>query len=276
MNRPMNLHGWYPFNAEECTKQIEKHVDKYKQFEGDESPISAVVPHAGWYYSGRLAVTTLKLLKEKNESVYNVVIFGGHLAHLNVPILETYENAETPYGKLRNDPEIVEYLLKNTDIQPMEYLQDNTIEVLLPIVHYFFGGVNVTTLYLPPHKKVVKRVTETLYQKLPENTVYIGSTDLTHYGPNYNLTDVKKGMSAIDWVKNVNDKKFIDLLINMKVDDSIDHALENHAACSSGASGAACNIGKLAGKQTGQLVGYYTSFDIQRSENFVGYAGILF
>jgi AmmeMemoRadiSam system protein B len=40
----------------------------------------------------------------------------------------------------------------------------------------------------------------------------IGSTDLTHYGPNYAYT-VRHSQRALDWVKNHKDRKMVDLLL---------------------------------------------------------------
>jgi AmmeMemoRadiSam system protein B len=277
MPRPMLLSysGWYPSSNQSCEKIIIRFIDEEKFIEG-KIPISCIVPHAGWYFCGELSVNCIRILKEKNGDIDNVIIFGGHLSELNLPILETFDYAETPFGKLKNNQQILNYFKDNEHIQKIDYLQDNTIEVLLPIVHYFFGDdITITAIYLPPNVKI-KNLIEDLYQKFGQRSVFIGSTDLTHYGPNYNFFHNDKNIDPINWVKTVNDKQYIDLLINMKGEESINYALKNKSACSSGAAFGALTAGQLAKAKSGTMIGYSTSYDKHKDSSFVGYTGIMY
>jgi len=277
MSRPMLLamSGWYPSVKEACKKEIEKYID-YEIFIEGKSPISAVVPHAGWYFCGDLSVNCIRVLKEKNGDINHVFIFGGHLSELNLAILETFDYAETPFGNLNNNKDVLSFLQKDERIQTIDYLRDNTIEVLLPIIYYFFGNkITITAIYLPPNAKIQDLI-EDLYNNFGSNTVFIGSTDLTHYGPNYGFFHNDKSIQAIDWVKNINDKKYIDLLLNMKGKESISYALKNKSACSPGAAFGSIAVAKKAGVLNGSLLGYSTSYDKHKDASFVGYTGILF
>lgn len=277
MERPMilSLNGWYPSNKESCKTEIENHIN-YDIFIEGKIPISAVVPHAGWYFCGDLSINCIRVLKEKNGDINNVFIFGGHLGEHNLAILETFDDAQTPFGTLRNNKEILAFLKKDERTQTVEYLQDNTIEILLPIVHYFFGNkITITAIYLPPSPKI-KDFVEDLYSKFGNHSVFIGSTDLTHYGPNYGFFHTDKNISPVDWVKKINDKKYIDLLIDMKGNESLEYALKNKSACSAGASFGALTVAKKSGVTSGNLIGYSTSYDKHKDSSFVGYAGILY
>lgn len=277
MIRPMILpiSGWYPASAEECKSEIIAHTDNSLFLEGL-TPKSAVVPHAGWFFCGRLAANTIRILKEKNGIIKNVVIFGGHLAEANIPVIETFEAAETPFGRLENNKEILEHVTGNFLVQSVPYLQDNTIEILLPLVHYYFGDdIKITAIYLPPNKKA-EQIAELINEKAEEETVFIGSTDLTHYGPNYSFYYKDKKRTPVEWVKEVNDKGYIDLLLAMEGAKSVEYSVKKRAACSPGAAYGALHAGLIAGAKEGHLIGYSTSYDIHKSESFVGYAGIIF
>ncbi len=277
MTRPMilALNGWYPSNSTSCKKEIDNFINEDIFIEG-RTPISAIVPHAGWYFCGHLSVNCIKLLKEKNGDIKNVVIFGGHLGESNLAILETFDEAQTPFGKLQNNKEIIAMLKNDKRIQTVEYLQDNTIEVVLPIVNYFFGSkIQITAIYLPPNEKISDLI-ENIYKLYGNSTVFIGSTDLTHFGPNYGFITHDSTMSPIDWVKKVNDKKYIDLLLNMKGEESLEYALKNKSACSAGAAYGALIIGKLNNVNKGILIGYSTSYDKHKDTSFVGYTGIIY
>lgn len=277
MSRPMLLSygGWYPSSNQSCEKIIIRFIDNDKFIEG-KIPISCIVPHAGWYFCGELSVNCIRILKEKNGDIDHVFIFGGHLSELNLPILETFDYAETPFGKLKNNTEVLNLFKDNQNIQKIDYLQDNTIEVLLPIVHYFFGDkITITAIYLPPNVKI-NNIIEEFYKNFSKKSVFIGSTDLTHYGPNYNFFHSDKNIDPVKWVKTINDKQYIDLLLKMKGEESLQYALKNKSACSSGAAYGALSIAKQAGVKSGTLIGYSNSFDKHNDSSFVGYTGILY
>ncbi|HUL30363.1 MAG TPA: AmmeMemoRadiSam system protein B, partial [Thermodesulfobacteriota bacterium] len=106
--------------------------------------------------------------------------------------------------------------------------------------------------------------------------VAIGSTDLTHYGPNYGFLKKGVGPAAVEWVKKENDKGFIDRALSMDAEGLLKHAIENDSACSAGAAVAAMTTCKALGSQKGVLLDYYTSYDIMPDDSFVGYAGIIY
>lgn len=277
MPRPMILaqNGWYSSNKETCKKEIEKHIDWDLYLEG-KTPISAVVPHAGWYFCGKLSINCIRILKEKNGDIKNVFIFGGHLSEANLAILETFDYAHTPFGDLKNNLDIMNFLKREHQVQAVDYLADNTIEILFPIIYYYFGNaVTITALYLPPNDRV-NDLLKKIYKYFGKNSVFIGSTDLTHYGPNYGFIHHDKSMDPVDWVKNVNDKKYLDMLLEMKGEESLAYALKHKSACSSGAAYGALTIAKEAGRDQGNLIGYHTSYDIHKDSSFVGYTGILY
>jgi len=267
--------GWYPLSQDECKKEIKKYINEKIFIEG-KNPVSCVVPHAGWYFCGELSVNTIRILKEKNGDIKHIFIFGGHLSESNMPILETFDYADTPFGKLKNNIEVLTFFENNPNIQRIEFLQDNTIEVLLPIVKYFFGErITVTAIYLPPNARI-KNLIDELYDKFGNYSVFIGSTDLTHYGFNYNFFHKDKNIDPVTWVKTVNDKKYIELLLKIQGDESIEYAIKNKAACSSGAAFGALTAAKIKGVKNGTLIGYSTSYDKHKDSSFVGYAGIIF
>lgn len=277
MLRPMNLamSGWYPNSKDACKNEIEKLIDQ-KIFIDHKIPISAVVPHAGWYFCGHLSVNCIRVLKEKNGTIENVFIFGGHLSEVNLAVVESFEYAQTPFGNLKNSQDVINFLKNEDKVQFVDFLYDNTIEILLPIVYYFFGpDVSISTIYLPPHMKI-KELIEKIFKNFGKHSVFIGSTDLTHYGPNYGFIHHDKELEPVEWVKKVNDKKYIDLLIEMKDKESLEYALKNKSACSSGAALGAMLIAKHAGVTSGNLMGYSTSYDKHKNSSFVGYAGILY
>ena len=77
----------------------------------------------------------------------------------------------------------------------------------------------------------------------------IGSTDLTHYGPNYGFVEKGSGTAAVQWVREQNDRQVIDAMRAMDPQTVIDQSLAHHNACCGGAAAAALAAGKRMGSR---------------------------
>ena len=131
---------------------------------------------------------------------------------------------------------------------------------------------------VPPANSSVKigeSVTE-IAQDMGLKILVLGSTDLTHYGYSYGNTPMGTGEKAVEWVKNKNDKKMVDLMLDLNPEGVISEALTNSNACCAGAVAAAIACVKKMGAYKGEKLIYGTSYDIRPDNSFVGYAGALF
>ena len=276
MNRPMLLaqNGWYPADNVSCYRQILKYIDQSIYIEGF-SPVAAIVPHSGWQFCGRLMINTIRLLREKNGRIDRIFVFGGHLLHINIPLLEIYEAAETPFGLLPCDREVQAFILNNFNVQPAELHRDSTIEILLPIIKYFFGDVPIIPFYLPPTTHHAPFVEE-LYKQFGKRSLFIGSTDLTHYGANYNFYYKKPDMTPQEWTHNVLEKPYLKMLQELRAEESVEYAFKTDCACSPGSAFGAMVAARCAGATKGLQIGYCSSYDIQPEDSFVNYASFVF
>jgi len=106
--------------------------------------------------------------------------------------------------------------------------------------------------------------------------VVIASTDLTHYGINYDFMPRGLGMDAIEWVRNENDKGFIQAALEMDTEKVIAHARTHSSACSPGTVAAAIAFSLSQGATHATLLGHKLSYDIHPDRSFVGYAAIAY
>jgi hypothetical protein len=155
---------------------------------------------------------------------------------------------------------------------------DNTVEIQLAMVKYFFPRAKLVAIRSPLSMKAetLGREVAEVAKKTGISIVAIGSTDLTHYGPNYGFLSKGIGPASVKWVKEENDKGFIERALKMDATGLLKHALENDSACSGGAALSAMATSKALGAEKGVLLDYYTSYDIMPDESFVGYAGIVY
>jgi hypothetical protein len=273
--RKRQLKGWYPESGEECRKFIKDCVQDVKKLDV-EGRYGGIVPHAGWYFSGRLAAKVFYLLSLKTEPDV-VIVYGGHLGW-DLPQIVTEERWETPLGEIEIEQNLVKRLSEEIMCdRESPYSQDNTIEINLPFVKYFFPQSKLLAIRSPHSEKAVEvgvKVAEIVKDE-GISTIVFGSTDLTHYGPFYGFYLEELGEKAVKWVEE-NDRKFIERAIEMDYEGVLKVALENNNACSAGAAASAIVTCRELGSKKGILVDYYTSYDVSPDVNFVGYSGIIF
>lgn len=272
---------WYPGRASDCLRTIEAFInDDMTCPEGVSPGIGGIVPHAGWFYSGRIACNVIRCLKGDSQPD-TVAIFGRHLRPGSANYIMKEGRWSTPLGDMEIDRDLGDALASEFPFQvetPYNYEADNTIEVQLPFVKHFFPDAMLLPLGVPPAEaslKIGERLTE-LAENRGRKIVALGSTDLTHYGPNYGFMPVGTGLESVEWVKNKNDRAVVDLMLGMKEREVISESLRNGNACCSGAAATAIAAAKRAGARKGYEIVYSTSYDIRPDSSFVGYVGIVF
>jgi hypothetical protein len=77
-------------------------------------------------------------------------------------------------------------------------------------------------------------------------------------------------------VRNQNDRRIIDLMMDMDAEKVIREALANHNACCAGAAATAIETAKHLGVDRAKAIAYATSYDKSPGDSFVGYVGIVF
>ena len=273
--------AWYPGDAFECRKAIEDFSKNSLPCPvGMDPVVGGIVPHAGWFFSGQIACNVIQCLNPADKPD-TCVIFGRHLHPGARNYIMTDGQWDTPLGALEIDTAFAEKLAGQfpfTIETADQYEQDNTIELQLPFLKYFFPHTMIVPIGAPPNTNslLVARKTVEIAKDLGRKTIVLGSTDLTHYGYNYGFTPKGTDDAAVDWVKNENDRRQVELMVNMDERGVIEDALENHNACCSGAAGAAIAAAKELGARRGEKILYSTSYDVRPDSSFVGYAGIIF
>jgi AmmeMemoRadiSam system protein B len=283
--KPYFAGSWYPARAADCEEQIHEFLDDTRfQVQPDNRYIGGIVPHAGWAFSGSLACNVIAGLKpdEKVRAPDTIVVFGMHLPP-EVPGYIMTEGAwETPLGEIIIDDEIAGRLSEQfsfTIETPTRFTPDNTIELQLPFIKYFFPDSRLVPVGPPALAATAIDIGQSvaiIAQETGKTVKVIGSTDLTHYGPNFGFTPAGKGRAAYSWVKDKNDRQVIDAMLEMAPAAVIKEGLSNHNACCPGAAAAAIAAVKELGAQHAKLVGYSSSFEHSPGDTFVGYGGVLF
>ena len=273
--------SWYPADRPSCEAQIRQFLDEGAAYTATiEKPVGGIVPHAGWFFSGSLACNVIQRLA-RGPVPDVVVVFGMHLHAGSARYIMPEGEWETPFGPMTVDTALSSELTRKFSFQvesPTRFQQDNTIELQMPFIRYFFPESRVVAMGVPPAPETLllaRSMVETA-AALGYTIVVIGSTDLTHYGPNYGFTGKGRGQKAVDWVRGENDRRVITAMTRMDPEAVIREGLTNDNACCSGAAAAAIAAGKALGAEKAEELIYATSYDKSPGDSFVGYVGVLF
>ena len=273
--------SWYPSSASECEREINGFLVEGKNLTPPgRALVGGIVPHAGWYYSGSIACNVIRFLKGKDTTDV-VVLFGMHL-HADSPCYMMAAGAwETPFGEIPVEETLAAELSQKFSFTletPQRFTQDNTVELQLPFIKYFFKDAKIVAMGVPPHKNSLEigRAVVEISKRLGLRVKVIGSTDLTHYGTNYGFVSKGTGKQAVDWVRNENDRRVIDAMLALAPENVIAEARSSQNACCAGAAATAIEAAKYLGAERADELAYATSYDKSPGDSFVGYAGIVF
>jgi hypothetical protein len=245
--------------------------------------IGAVVPHAGWTYSGRVAARTLSCL-ERGGRPTTAVLFGTD--HTGVFHHSLYPSGawSTPLGNVPVDEELGEQILARTGklvvSDPDAHRGEHALEVLLPMVKYLWPDCRIVPVTVRPVTDSVElgRKIGKLIESTGKRIVLIASTDLTHYGSLYGFMPGGSGEKGYRWMCE-NDQRMVDALCAADGDRILTEARRNQNACGPGAAAALAAAVTAMGHSRGYLVEYTTSHGIRPAAEFdygVGYAGVVY
>ncbi|MBU1168743.1 MAG: AmmeMemoRadiSam system protein B [Proteobacteria bacterium] len=273
--------SWYPGTAHACERDILDFLaDPLIRSVPGREYRAGIVPHAGWFFSGALACHVFKTLRGKRKPDV-IVLFGKHLGPRDPATIMVKGGLETPFGIIGIHEPLALALADTLNLtieMASEAPPENTLELQLPFVRYFFPDVPVIPLGVPPTAlaETLGREVVRLSRDMGLTIKAIGSTDLTHYGPNYGFSPAGTGKKGVAWVKEENDKRMVNHLVAMNEKEILKEALTAYNACCGGAAAAVVAAAKAMGADKGELLGYTTSYDKRPDDSLVGYVGMVF
>ena len=273
--------GFYPGDT---VQQLNEFLSGFKIPDQPGKVVAGIVPHAGWFYSGAVAAKVIQTMA-KLASARTLIIFGAvHTWGVHGNALFSQGAWKTPLGNVDIDEDLAKKVLQAFPelVTPDEdaHSDEHSIEVQLPMVKNFMPEVKILPIAAPPGPRSAELGRELgtwiAREKMP--VAFLGSTDLTHYGPQYGFAPKGTGSAAQQWMKQ-NDERIITLALNFESDAIVKEASTHHNACGSGAMAATVAAAKATGATISKLLEYTTSYDVSPDRSFVmavGYAGIVF
>ena len=260
MKREMRFKNWYPQSKED----IKGYLPDVKN---RKDALAAVVPHAGWMYSGMTAATVYANVKECDAYIILCPNHTGLGAEIAVYSSGSWE---TPLGEVEVDEVLAGLLLsnsKNAQADKTAHLMEHSVEVQLP----FIKALNPKARILPvcimtQEYKKCSDLAESIFKAVKnfgKKVLVIASSDMSHYVPARGAK-IYDDM-AIKQILNLDGKALLSTV-----------AKENISMCGAAPAAIAVIYASLAGAKKAELVKYSNSGEVTGDFNeVVGYAGII-
>lgn len=276
--------SFYPFDEHSCHRQIQECLGEYVPPAEPANIVAGIVPHAGWVFSGPTAAKVFTSIQQK-ASPKTFLIFGAvHVWGVSAAALFPEGAWETPCGSAVIDEALAARLLDNVadmlQPDPAAHTREHSIEVQVPFIQHLFPSAKILPIMVSPGSQAERLGTRigTLLAEFGSDVVVIGSTDLTHYGPSFDFTPYGVGEDALRQMKE-NDRRIIELAVQMQAANVIREAEQHRNACGAGAIAATVAAAQALGAERGYLLEHTTSHEVmpeRRAADAVGYAGIIF
>lgn len=182
VRRPAVAGQFYPARADEIGNML----DDYLSEQVNKEPWSAaVVPHAGWIYSGRLAARVLNRISIPDR----VIIFAPKHNRVGADWAVAPHRAwSIPSGEVRSDPELAAKLAEKVDLFELDaaaHAPEHSIEVQIPILARLAPSARVIGIAmqgggLAAIQKSADQLAAVL-SEMPRPPLLVVSTDMNHY-----------------------------------------------------------------------------------------------
>lgn len=253
---------FYPRSKNDLSRELERCFANAPSTE--RSVLGAVVPHAGYMYSGSTAAYVYSVLPKADT----FVMLGPNHTGYGSPVAVSSETWSTPLGEIGSDVEFIRALPgRIIDLDEGAHKYEHSLEVQLPFLQHRFRKFNIVHICMGMQDEetavdVGQEIAEAA-RKADKKIVVIASSDFTHYKP--------------DKVARDNDAYFIESILGMDIPGFYSRLHERNASvCGYGPIAAMLAATKGLGAKKTTLLKYSTSGDVTGDTSaVVGYAGII-
>lgn len=266
LRKPVVSGQFYPQDAESLNSMIASFVDLQSQ---KIDCLGAILPHAGYVYSGRVAAETVSVINIKDT----VVLLGpNHTGQGSAISIMAEGSWQTPLGDVEIDTKLAGLFLEKCrylKIDHLAHLDEHSLEVELPILQYFRKDFKIVPIaMMTDNLSLLEEVAQSLAMVIRENnlkssTMFIASSDMTHYEAQASAR--KKDTSAIEAILALDEHKLQAQVKKLNI-----------SMCGFAPVAVLIKAVSLLGAKKAKLIRYLTSGDVTGdNSSVVGYAGII-
>lgn len=153
-----------------------------------DSKVRAIIsPHAGYVYSGQTAAKVFSLIKKFNYR-RAIIIAPSHMVPFSGLAVADYSAYKTPLGEVKVDIDICSSLYETPAVTELKsaHEYEHALEVQLPFLQKLQPDLSIVPLICGQlDDKTAKLASEALLQYWDSETLWVISSDFTHYGNSF-------------------------------------------------------------------------------------------
>jgi AmmeMemoRadiSam system protein B len=225
-----------------------------------------------------------------------VVVFGAVHTPIDLPLaaLDSHDRWRLPGGESRVARDLAERLAGASDLFAFDdrlHVREHAVEVELPLIRAVWPDAEILPVEVPliddaPEigRDAARQVETARDARVTASrragVVFLASSDLTHYGPAYRFAPAGVGPHGLAWAKD-NDRRLLDLVAGLAVDEIVPHVRRHANACGGGAIAAMLAACREFGASRAAVLRHANSFETlagvhpQPPVDAVGYAAVV-
>jgi MEMO1 family protein len=261
---PIVAGQYYPSTSSQLRDMVRSFIDEKAE---KQEAIGAVLPHAGYVYSGAVAGAVLSRVKLTGT----VIIMGpSHTGRGEAFSVMAEGTWKTPLGEATIDSELAQKLLsvsRYLKADSLAHKYEHSVEVQLPFLQYLNKDIKFVPIVLGQgsgevYKEIGKDIARTL-RETQRDVLIIASSDMNHY-ETQEATRKKDGQ-AIEAMLALDEDELLRRVTKFDI-----------SMCGYAPATALISAAKELGAGNAELVKYQTSGDVSGDyAAVVGYAGII-
>ncbi len=181
---------FYPGTKNELSRTLSILFQKARPKTETPHQLQAIIsPHAGYVFSGQVAVSAFNQIPENATYKRVFVLASSHQFHFSGAAIYNQGNYETPLGEIKVDTELANQFIHSSEIfqeKTEAHKFEHSLEVQLPFLQYKLGNNFTLVPFImgtnqPGDCRKIAEFLQPFF--IPEN-LFVISTDFSHY-PEY-------------------------------------------------------------------------------------------
>ncbi|HPA47061.1 MAG TPA: AmmeMemoRadiSam system protein B [bacterium] len=269
--------SWYSGTEKELTAEVDGYLAQASLVGATDQPrpVALIAPHAGYRAAGTVTGYAYKAIQGiPYERVVVMALSHGYpFQGVSIDDVDSYT---TPLGTVPLDMEACKKLREHPLVQyvPEANAQEHSLEIQIPFLQRALGKFKLIPITVGDMREAeFKEVSNLLKPLVDEKTLFVASSDFTHFGPRFQYMpfrdNIQKNIAILD-------KSAVNAIIHLDVEGFNRILNETHATIC-GRNPIRLLLSCLPANSEGCLVKYDTSGRIfGDASNSVSYASIVF
>lgn len=267
--------SFYPAEKSVLNSQIEDFFQKVPEKKEEGLLRILIVPHAGYEYSGQVAVWGFKQLLNKNYST--VILLGGsHSSWFRGAVIDESDVWETPLGAVEIDKNLAEEIVEEIEevtFSTSAHSGEHSLEVEVPFLQTVLKDFKIVPiLFGETNETLLDNLVRVLVKNMSKSTLVVVSTDLSHY-PSYEIAN-EVDKTTVDSILSGDSQNFTKTIVSQM---GKGYSSLETCACGEKAVKVGMRLAQKLGQGEWKLLNYANSGDTAEDKSrVVGYAAIGF